>query len=283
MESFSILALGGGGIKGYLQIGVLEELQLLVGPLHNHFKDGIYGCSIGSILATAISFGIPVENIKNLFNKFSDINSILKKPEITDIKNILVKKGICEMDSLEKIIIEGFQEFGIDIKNKKLSDALIPLKINSSNVTKGIPTIFQGNIPVLTAIKCSCCIPLVFRPQIFNGSVYLDGGFITNILLNVIPKEYRKKTFCISIIHTRYKISASSVDSMNPLDFLYKLYKTNCMYEASRNIYSNNLDVFYDKGSGITSFTQEEKDEMILIGRRAFLNFLTKSILQKSI
>lgn len=277
MESFSILGLGGGGIKGYLQIGVLEELELLVGPLHEHFKDGVYGCSVGSILASAIAFGIPVEKIQKLFNKFGDMNEILGKPDLTKIKDVLVKKGIFDMTNLEKSIIQGFQEFGIDIQNKKLSDALIPLKITSSNVSKGIPTIFQGNVPVLTAIKCSSCIPLVFRPQIFNGSVYLDGGFITNILLNVVPKEDREKTFCISILHTKSRISTSSLESMNPLDFLYKLYKTNSVYEATRNIYLNNLDVSYDKGSGITSFTQEEKNEMILIGRRSFLNFLTKS------
>lgn len=277
MESFSILGLGGGGIKGFLQIGVLEELELLVGPLHEHFKNGVYGCSVGSILASAIAFGIPVEKIQKLFNKFGDMNEILGKPDLTKIKDVLVKKGIFDMTNLEKSIIQGFQEFGIDIQNKKLSDALIPLKITSSNVSKGIPTIFQGNVPVLTAIKCSSCIPIVFRPQIFNGSVYLDGGFITNILLNVVPKEDREKTFCISILHTKSRISTSSLDSMNPLDFLYKLYKTNSVYEATRNIYLNNLDVSYDKGSGITSFTQEEKNEMILIGRRSFLNFLTKS------
>ena len=181
------------------------------------------------------------------------------------------------MDNLEKSIIEGFKELDIDIKNKKLSDALIPLKITSSNLSKGIPTIFQGNVPVLNAIKCSSCLPLVFRPQIFNGSVYLDGGFLTSVLLNVIPKDDRQKTFCISTIHTKSKISVSSLENTNPLEFLYKLYKTNCLYENSMNIYPNNLDVFYDKGSGITIFTQEEKHEMVLIGRRTFLNFLSKS------
>jgi len=283
MESFSILGLGGGGIKGYLQIGVLEDLELLVGPLHEHFKNGIYGCSIGSIIATAISFGMPISKIKHLFNKFSDMNIILGKPDLTKIKDVLVKKGVFDMNNLESILIKGFEEFGIDIKNKKLLDALIPLKITSSNVSKGISTIFQGNIPILTAIKCSCCIPLVFRPQLFNGSVYLDGGFITNILLNVIPKEDREKTFCISIVHTKYKISSSSLESMNPLEYLYRLYKTNCVYESSKTFYYNNLDLSYDKGSGITAFTQEEKDEMMLIGRRAFLNFLTKRSFQKSI
>jgi predicted acylesterase/phospholipase RssA len=277
MNQYKILALGGGGIKGFLQIGALEELEILVGPLHKHFIDGIYGCSVGSIIATAIAFGAPIHKINTLFNKFGDMNYILGKPDITKIKDILVKKGVFEMDNLEKIIIDGFKDLDIDIKSKKLSDALIPLRITSSNLSKGIPTIFQGNVPVLNAIKCSSCLPLVFRPQIFNGNVYLDGGFLTSVLLNIIPKDERQKTFCISIIHSKNKISVSSLETTNPIDFLYKLYKTNCLYENSINFYQNNLDLSYDKGSGITLFTQEEKNEMILIGRRSFLNFLSKS------
>ena len=53
---FSILALGGGGLKGYLEIGAIEELEEHYGKLHETFHEGVYGCSIGSIIATCIAF-----------------------------------------------------------------------------------------------------------------------------------------------------------------------------------------------------------------------------------
>ena len=39
-------------------------------------------------------------------------------------------------------MIELFKSANIDIENKKLKDAEMPLYIVSSNITKGVPTIF---------------------------------------------------------------------------------------------------------------------------------------------
>jgi hypothetical protein len=77
MESFKILALSGGGSKGYLHIGALEILEEKVGNLHEYFKEGIYGCSVGSIIGTAIAFGIPLKKIKELFKSLS-FNELFK-------------------------------------------------------------------------------------------------------------------------------------------------------------------------------------------------------------
>jgi predicted acylesterase/phospholipase RssA len=70
---FSILALGGGGLKGCLEIGAIRELERRFGPLHLKFKDGIYGCSIGSIIATCIAFGVPTDKIQREFMEFGSI------------------------------------------------------------------------------------------------------------------------------------------------------------------------------------------------------------------
>ena len=54
---FRKLGLGGGGVKGILHIGALRELskhQTL------EFPDGIYGCSIGSIIADIPLFALRI-------------------------------------------------------------------------------------------------------------------------------------------------------------------------------------------------------------------------------
>ena len=54
---YKILALGGGGTKGILHIGALKVLEEY-GKLIELFSEGIYGCSIGSVFAIAIGFGL---------------------------------------------------------------------------------------------------------------------------------------------------------------------------------------------------------------------------------
>ena len=40
--------------------------------------------------------------------------------------------------------------------------------------------------------------------------------------------------------------------------------------------YKNNIDLWYDKGSGISEFTENEKNEMILIGSKLCRRFISQ-------
>ena len=273
MQRFRILALGGGGTKGFLELGALEILEEKVGPLHEHFTDGVYGCSIGSILGTAVAFGVPVIKARELFKQFP-ITEMFKLD--MNIGDILAKKGIFSMDYLEQKLITAFNSVHIPIQDKYIGDSLIPLRIQASNITKGIPAIFQKNVPVLKAILASSCIPFVFRPQQINDSLYVDGGFLTNVLMTTIPEADHEKTLCFSIVHSDPCISPAKLTKMNPVDYVYKLYKTSCLYERKKTPMKNNLDLFYDKGNGLTAWTAIEQDEMILVGRTLTQNFLAE-------
>ncbi len=64
---FRVLALDGGGAKGFYTIGVLKEVEALVGkPLHQHF-DLVYGTSTGAIIAALICLGKSSEEIQALY------------------------------------------------------------------------------------------------------------------------------------------------------------------------------------------------------------------------
>jgi len=273
MQRFRILALGGGGTKGFLEVGALELLEERVGPLHEHFTEGVYGCSIGSILGTAVAFGVPVVKVRELFKQFP-VSELFKLD--MNIGDIIAKKGIFSMDYLESKLISAFNSIQIPIEKKNIGDALVPLRIQASNISKGIPTIFQKNVPVVKAILASSCIPFVFRPQQINDSLYVDGGFLTNVLMTTIPEADHEKTLCFSIIHSDPYITPAKLKTMNPVDYAYKMYKTSCLYERKKTPIKNNLDLFYDKGNGLTSWTTVEQDEMILVGRTLTQNFLTE-------
>ena len=68
---FRILSLDGGGAKGFYTIGVLEELEALLGgkPLSEHF-DLIYGTSTGAIIAALLALGEKVATIHGHYRKY---------------------------------------------------------------------------------------------------------------------------------------------------------------------------------------------------------------------
>ncbi len=215
---FRKLGLGGGGIKGILHIGALRELQKHQ-PLE--FTEGIYGCSIGSIIATYLSFNLPVDDrAVEMTKKYLSFEKIVPKPSFQDLKNALSEKGLYSMDAFEKSIMDMFKEFDIDLKNKKIGDTLQPLYIISSNITKGVPTIFSKDVPILDAIKCSCCIPGVFKPQKLYGQLYVDGGMLVPCISWIEPDA-----LVFSLTKQKVsKITPETIGDISPMDYMKDIY-----------------------------------------------------------
>jgi len=276
MPPFRILALGGGGTKGFLQIGALHELEKQVGNLSKYFSKGVYGCSIGSVLATGIAFGLDINQMERLSKKCLNFLFVFENLNLSSLTNAGIKKGVVSMDSFEKHLLGAFDSEGINLRNKMLKDAHIPLSVLASNMSRGIPTIFKGDIPILPALKASCCIPFLFHPQVIGKSVYLDGGMITNELHKLIPKEEQLETLSIYLIHSSPHITPDNLERISMTEFAYKLYKSGTLYQHSQNNDPNILSLYYAGGSGFTDKNDEEKDEMISIGRCLMRSFLSK-------
>lgn len=215
---FRKLGLGGGGIKGILHIGALQELakhQPLV------FPDGVYGISIGSILATYISFGLPLDDrMTTLVEKYLSVEKIVPKLSFKDVSNAFASKGLYSMTAFEDSIVDMFLEAGLDIRTKKLGDAEMPLYIIASNITKGTPAIFSKNVPLLEAIKCSCCIPAMFKPQELYGQLYVDGDLFVPSLSSIV-----KDGLVFSLVKkTSACITPKTIETMPPLQYMRDLY-----------------------------------------------------------
>src|SRR5271168_4157267 len=64
-----ILALDGGGAKGFYTLGVLKEIEGMIGcPLHGRF-DLVFGTSTGAIIAALIALGHSVDQIHTLYKE----------------------------------------------------------------------------------------------------------------------------------------------------------------------------------------------------------------------
>jgi len=215
---FRTLGLGGGGMKGIMYIGALRELsrhQDLV------FPDGVYGVSVGAIVGTYIAFGLPLDlGIEEAFK----ISSFIPEPDYSKLPEMISMKGVFPMDVLETSLVNMFLTKGIDLRTKVIGDAKMPLYILASNLTKEKPTIFSKNVPILDALKCSCCIPGVFRPQVLYNQVYVDGDLFVPSVDKYIPDL--TNALCLSLKHRKSdnKFTPSSIESMSPISYVHDMY-----------------------------------------------------------
>jgi predicted acylesterase/phospholipase RssA len=68
-EVYRILSIDGGGAKGFYTLGVLREIEGMIGcPLHKRF-DLVFGTSTGAIIAALIALGNSVDQIRTLYNE----------------------------------------------------------------------------------------------------------------------------------------------------------------------------------------------------------------------
>ena len=275
---FRRLALGGGGAKGILHIGALQELSSKQ-PLF--FPDGIYGSSIGSILATYVAFGLPIENTIPLLKKYLVFDKIAPKPNFAQMAKSLSTKGMYEMDAFEQLLIDFFQEAGLEIKGKLLKDAQMPLYIVSSNITKGIPTLFSNDISVLSALRCSCCIPGVFRPQALYDQLYVDGDMFSPAISKLVPKD--DTTLILNLKKQNAKImTPDNIESISPLEYIGNLYLMTMtqFYNAQKD--HSTVSLFHPKLFSTTLIDEVNVDEILETGRVQLRRFLAKNGDEKS-
>ncbi len=264
---FRKLGLGGGGVKGILHIGALQQLSK-----HQdlYFPDGIYGVSIGSIVATYLSFQLPIDDkFINLTKQYLNFENIVPPLTFEDVKSSFASKGFFSMKIFEEMVIQLFTEVGIDITSKKIGDTNMPLYIVASNITKGVPTIFSKDVPILDALKCSCCIPAMFRPQVLYNQIYIDGGVFVPCLSSLAPDALVFTLGKQCITH----ITPQTLDSISPIDYFRDIYgmAMNQYHNAHQTNYT--LTLKYPKLYSNSNLDEFDIEDILEKSRRKVSSF----------
>lgn len=252
-------------MKGGAHIGALRAIQEVQGSLE--FPDGIYGSSIGAVIAVAIAFNIPMETIQATFTKYHKLSYWLPSASVKYAFSMMDRKGFFSMNKLREILVSIYTECGIkDIETKRICDAPQPLFILASNMTRRKPAILTGEVPILDAVLCSCCIPGLFEPQVLYGEVYLDGAVYVRYVEQVIPPE----TLAFQLMGRGAKITPKS--SLG--DILYA-----CWCGTMNHIPSKNVCCFRDIKVGILEdIADAEREALYELGHSQTLAFLSKRV-----
>lgn len=178
---FRVLSLDGGGAKGFYTLGILREIEALIGcRLHERF-DLIFGTSTGSIIASMLSLGMSVQEIVALYQDHV--------PTVMKHKNANSRSGA--LAALAKEI------FG----DKMFTEVKTNVGIVTTKWMLEQPMIFKGNIDqahgrqgsfvpgfgvkIGDAVQASCsAYPFFNRKTVVtsNGDniELVDGGFCAN-------------------------------------------------------------------------------------------------------
>ena len=186
-----ILALNGGGMRGALQVGALLEFP---GTLLDTFKDGVYGISVGAIIAAYIAFGFTPSDLTEIFEEWSDVP--LAPPSIASLAGVYTTNGLDDGSVIRERMRRNFLlKKGLDFDVLRIRDARIPLRIIATDLTNVRVVMFGQSMHVWDAVRSSISLPMVFTPHVVQDRMFVDGGVMCSDISRCIPADKRENTF----------------------------------------------------------------------------------------
>jgi predicted patatin/cPLA2 family phospholipase len=179
---FRILSLDGGGAKGFYTLGVLNEIEAMLGrrPLCECF-DLIFGTSTGAIIAALLGLGESVGEVHKLY-----------KAHVPVVMRRRTRRG--KSEALAHLAREVFGD-------KKFTDVKTGVGIVATRWALEKPMIFKGNVAqahgrhatfspgfgctIADAVRASCSAYPYFDKTILttgddNEVELIDGGYCAN-------------------------------------------------------------------------------------------------------
>lgn len=172
-ETFNILSLSGGGIKGVFQSTFLEFLEEEYKVPLSQIFDLVAGTSTGSIVGAALACNMSMKNVTNLYKKHG--KDIFKK-KIVGVK--LLRSSWYSSEELKRQLSTVFQD-------RTLKDASTRLLIPSTSLENYKYSIFtqESNESIVDALMSSAAAPFYFNAYKTTGNInhfYMDGGLWAN-------------------------------------------------------------------------------------------------------
>jgi NTE family protein len=225
---------------------VLKILESNKIPIHM-----IVGTSVGSVVGSLYAYGCDAFQLQKL--SFS-----VEKGDIVDLT--IPDNGFIRGEKLEEFVNKT-------VKNTPIERLKIPFYAVATDIQSGQEMVFgRGNTGM--AVRASCSIPGVFRPVKIGERMYVDGGVVSPVAVEVAKK------FGADIV-VAVDISADSDRSLpeNTVDTI--LQSLNIMYSKLAAIQLSKADVVIKPKVGhIGSADFSKRHEAILEGERATIEVL---------
>jgi NTE family protein len=241
------LVLGAGSSKGFAHVGVLKILESNKVPIHM-----IIGTSVGSAIGSLYAYGFDAFSLQKL--SFS-----IEKGDIID-PLIVPNNGFIKGEKLEEFINKS-------INYTPMEKLKIPFYAVATDLEKGQEIVFaKGNTG--TAVRASCSIPGIFRPVRIFDKIYVDGGVVSPVAVDVAKKNGADVVIAVDI--------SSGIERTQPEGTIETILQSiNIMYSKLGLVQLSQADVIIRPKVGhIGSADFSKKHEAILEGEKAAIEAL---------
>lgn len=181
VRPYRVLSLDGGGAKGFYSLGVLREVEAMLGrPLHEAF-DLIFGTSTGAIIASLLALGRPVGEIQTLYEEH--VVRVMKRKTASE-KTAALNKLAEEIYS--DIKFDGFKTGVGIVATKWMVERPMIFKGCVAQAHGRLGTFVPGfGISVADAVIASCSAYPFFERKLVTTSngdqiELVDGGYCAN-------------------------------------------------------------------------------------------------------
>jgi NTE family protein len=191
------IALGGGGARGFAEIGVLRVLEQEKIPVNV-----VVGTSVGSLIGA-----IYADSGRVLDAEFIAVS--IKDEDIFDYRAFsFFSGGFVKGEKLELFL-------NTHLKNKNIENMAVPFGAVAVDLRTGQAVLFD-NGPVARAVHASSAIPGVFVPVEIGGKIYVDGG-----VTDPIPVDFAKKKGADVVIAVAISPALPPVAPKNPIEIAF--------------------------------------------------------------
>ena len=211
----------------------------------------IVGTSVGSVVGSFYAFGYDAFQLQKL-------SFAIEKGENVDL--VLPENGFIKGEKLEEFVNKT-------VKNTPMEKLKIPFYAVAADIQSGQEVAF-GRGSTGMAVRASCSIPGVFRPVRIGERVYVDGGVVSPVAVDVAKQFGADIVIAVDI-----SAGADRILPENTIETILRSY--DIMYSKLASIQVCKADVVIKpKVAHIGSADFSKRHEAILEGERAALEVL---------
>jgi len=165
------LVLSGGGARGFAHLGVVKALREATVPI-----DAVAGTSIGAIMGAGVAHEWGFDEMRERYHR-----TFVSSNPLGDYTLPLV--SLVAGRRVSKRLRAEYGEIDID-------DLPIPFFCVSANLSSGLAQVHKHG-KLWRWLRASISIPGVLPPVLSGSEVYVDGGVINNLPVDVMAASHR--------------------------------------------------------------------------------------------
>ena len=162
------VALGAGGMRGMAHIGILQVLEEAGIPI-----DLISGASVGAFFGAAYAAEMDLYAL----GRFA---GWLRKFDVLDVPNPF-RNGLLSGNKFQKLI-------RLVTDDRTFAETCIPFWCSAVDLKTG-ETQYLHEGPLYSAVRASISIPGLLRPMRMNGHMYIDGGTVEELPIDILRQN----------------------------------------------------------------------------------------------